>query len=425
MSGRGLSRGGAVLVAALTVDSIGNGLFLPLSLVYFRELTEVPLALLGVLLSVANVVTLPVPLWAGTLADRFGALPVVVGSQLLQAVGFLAYAWVQGPVGVLASATLVAVGVRFFWSAVFTAVADYADGSAGSWTRDTWYAVSNGARTAGLAVGGLVTGFVVADGREATYRGVAYAAAACFALAAALLAGFVRTPATRPAPGADRRADGYAGLLRDRPFLALIALNTAYAMSNMMLGLALPTVVLDDVRGPAWLTSAILAGNALTVAVLSAPVGIRAQRHRRTRTIVLAAVLYTAWGLVFATAGPGRPVLAAALLVAGALLFSAAELLHAPASAGLAAAAAPPAARGRYLAAFQYSFTIASMIAPAFFATLYEVGTAVPWLALAGVNAASILGILALERALPATALRAGADLVAPPPTTTVTSDAR
>ena len=38
------SRGASVLVGALVVDSVGNGLFLPLSLVYFVRLTPVPLA---------------------------------------------------------------------------------------------------------------------------------------------------------------------------------------------------------------------------------------------------------------------------------------------------------------------------------------------------------------------------------------------
>jgi hypothetical protein len=51
----GRSRGGTVLVAALAIDSLGNGLFMPLWLVYFVELTDVPLGLVGVLLSVASV----------------------------------------------------------------------------------------------------------------------------------------------------------------------------------------------------------------------------------------------------------------------------------------------------------------------------------------------------------------------------------
>ncbi|MER7331585.1 MULTISPECIES: hypothetical protein [unclassified Micromonospora] len=334
-----------------------------------------------------------------------GALPVVVAAQLLQAAGYLAYAWVRGPVGVFAAAALVAVGVRFFWSAVFTAVADYADGSPGAWTRDTWYAVSNGARTAGLALGGLATGVVVADGRPGTYRAVAYAAATCFALAGVLIAACVRTPTAAGRPAGPRRG-GYAALARDRPFLALIGLNTVFALSSMMLGLALPTVLLTDARGPAWLTSAVLAGNAFLVALLSAPVGTRLPRHRRTRAIVLAAVLWTAWGLAMATVGPGRLATVVVLLSGATLLFTAAELVHAPASAALAAAAAPVAARGRYLAAFQYSFAFASMVAPAFFGTLYEIDTAAPWLALALLNAGGAAGVLVLERFLPPAALR-------------------
>ena len=75
------SRGGGVLVVALGIDSLGNGLFLPLSLVYFLELTDVPLGLLGVLLSLANAITLPLPILVGSVADRIGPLPVVIASQ--------------------------------------------------------------------------------------------------------------------------------------------------------------------------------------------------------------------------------------------------------------------------------------------------------------------------------------------------------
>ena len=154
LTGVRAARGGTVLVGALVIDSLGNGLFLPLSLVFFLKLTAVPLAELGVLASVATLVTLPVPIWAGSLADKFGALPLVVAAQLMQAVGYLAYAWVRTPWSIFAASALVAVGVRFFWSSIFTAIADYADASPGRRSKDSWYALANAARTAGLAAGG-------------------------------------------------------------------------------------------------------------------------------------------------------------------------------------------------------------------------------------------------------------------------------
>lgn len=433
-------RGGAALVTALVIDSLGNGLFLPLSLVFFLHLTDVPLAQLGVLLTLANAITLPIPVWVGALVDRFGARPLVVTAQLLQAAGFTAYAHVHGPAGVFAASALVAIGVRVFWSSVFTAIAEHAETDRAArpgtaWSTDTWFSVANGARTAGLAVGGLATGLVIADGREGTYIGVAYASAVCFALAAALIAVLVPAPTakSRTAPlaeltteeaidvgpvstspgsststaGAAPAAPGYRALLRDTPFAALTAINTIYALSSIMLGLALPTVVLTVLQAPAWLTASVLAGNAGLIALLSAPVGVRTLRFRRTRVLVAAASLWAAWAVGMALLSPGSLMVVIVVVVAVTLPFTAAELLHAPASTALAAAAAPEGARGRYLAVFQYSFTIASIAAPAFFTTLASVTDALPWLVLAALNGSSVVVLLRLEQWLPAAAVRA------------------
>ncbi len=314
------SRGGGVLVAALTIDSVGNGLFLPLSLVFFTKLTDVSLPLVGLLVSIANLVTLPVPVWAGALADRFGPLPLVVGAQALQAVGFFAYSAVDGPVGIFVAATLVAIGVRFFWSAIFTAIADFADGTPGGRSHDSWYAIANMTRTAGLGVGGLVTGAAIASGSTTTYRAIAYAAAGCFAVAAVLIKLSVRAPHHRDAESADR--GGYATLLRDRPFLALTGVNTIFAMSSMMLALALPTVMLEDLHGPAWLTSAVLVGNSILIAALAAPVVSRLRGYRRTRVIAASAALWALWALTLAPLGRGHLAVTVPILVGGTLLFT-------------------------------------------------------------------------------------------------------
>jgi MFS family permease len=393
------SRGGFVLVAALTVDSVGNGLFAPLSLVYFVRLTDVPLALVGVLLTVANLVALPLPIWAGTLADRFGPRYLVVAAEAAMALGFLAFAVVTGPIGILLAATLLAAGVRLFWCTIFTLVADYADGRPGGARVDTWYAISNAARTAGLALGGLVTGIVVADGSAAGYRAVAYGAAVSLALAAVLVAVGVRAP-RRAATAAD--PVGYRELLRDRPYLGLVALNTVYAMTSMMLALALPTVVLTG-AGPPWLAALLLAANAVLIAVLSAPLVRRLAGVRRTRSIAGAAGLWVLWCGMLAVVGvTGGTTTATVVLVVATLLFTVAEAVHAPISTAAAASAAPAAARGRYLATFQYSFAAASVIAPAFFAGLYDISHALPFLVLGLVNALSVPALLRLEEPLTA-----------------------
>lgn len=398
------SRGSRVLTLALVVDSVGNGLFLPLSLVYFVALTDVPLTEVGLLLSVANLLTLPVPIWAGSLADRIGPRPLVVAAQLLQAAGFLAYTVVREPVAILVAATAVSVGVRLFWSAIFPLITDVAEHSDAERTKDAWFAVANIARTVGLAVGGLVAGAIVAAGSAGAYRGVAVVSAGSFVVAALLLATSVRAPHRRERNV--RGAGGYAGLVRDRPFLALIAVNTAFALSSMMLAIALPTVVSRGLHGPAWFTAVVLAGNAVLTALLSAPLVRRLAGYRRTRALMIAAVLWTVAGIVMAPLGPGAPIVVALVLGLVAVLFTLAEAIHAPLSTALAEAIAPVETRGRYLSTFQYSFAIASVIGPGFFGVLFDHGHALPWLALAVLDVVALGALLVLERRLPAETLR-------------------
>lgn len=192
------------------------------------------------------------------------------------------------------------------------------------------------------------------------------------------------------------------------PSCALTGLNTVFALASITLGLALPTVVQQYLRGPAWLTASVLAGNAVLIAVLSAPVGARLPRYRRTRVIIMASGLWTAWALGMAALGPTSDGVLAAGLVAATVLFTGAELLHAPVSMGLAAALGPPRLRGRYLATFQYSFTIASITAPALFTTLFAATPAAPWLALALLTGIGGVGVLLLERGLPERAIQPG-----------------
>jgi hypothetical protein len=98
------------------------------------------------------------------------------------------------------------------------------------------------------------------------------------------------------------------------------------------------------------------------------------------------------------------------VLLGATAVFTAAELIHAPVSMALATAIAPVEARGRYLAAFQYSFTIASMIGPAFFTTLFEVQRGLPWLVLGIINILAIFAMRWLEKRLPLSAQRDGAE---------------
>jgi hypothetical protein len=100
------------LLAAVAVDSLGTGLYLPLSMLYFLRVTDLDLAAIGVLVSVSTALTLPVPLAVGRLVDRFGPRLVVAGGQAVQGLGFPLYLTVSGASSLVTAVLVTSVGLR-------------------------------------------------------------------------------------------------------------------------------------------------------------------------------------------------------------------------------------------------------------------------------------------------------------------------
>ncbi|MPZ83788.1 MAG: MFS transporter [Actinophytocola sp.] len=388
--------------AALSIDALGTGLFIPLSLLYFAKVPKIDLVTVGLLLSVAGAVTLPMPVLVGQLVDRFGARAIVTAAQFVQAAGFLGYLAVSGTVSLVFAAVVASAGQRMFWSSVFALVADLAErGEAKGPER--WFALVGMAQTAGLGAGGLISGLLLAVATEQTFRLLLLANGVTFVLAGVLLL-FLRVERKPPA-GPTR--GGYRVLLADRPYLGLIATNAIFALCSVFLGLALPVYVVDGLDAPGWVVGPLLAGNTILLA-LGQTTAVRIVKPlARTRVMMLAGGLWAVWGVTSALALRVPAAVLVPYLVLCTLCFTVAELVHAPVSMSLASEAAPPDLRGRYLAVFQYSFAIALVIAPGFFSVLFTAGRPLPWLTLAALALLGAAAMLVLERRLPRESLRA------------------
>ncbi|WP_313904910.1 MFS transporter [Streptomyces sp. IB201691-2A2] len=387
------------LLAAVAVDSLGTGLYLPLSMLYFLRVTDLDLAAIGVLVSVSNALTLPVPLAVGRLVDRFGPRLVVAGGQAVQGLGFLLYLTVSGAGSLVTAVLVTSVGLRVYWSSVFTLIADQADAE-GAGAKDHWFARTGMMRETGAGGGALLAGAVLAAGSARVYDGLILASALAFLAAA--LAVVLAVPSTPHAPPPAEGSFGYRALLRDRPYLALIGTCTIFALCSSFLALSLPVYVVQGLSGPDWAPGPLLALNTLLLATCTAAV-TRFVRRRctRVRAMAWAGGLWTLWCGASAAAVllPSRALVP--FLVAVVVCYTVAEMTYGPASNALAAEAAPPGSRGTYLAAFQYSFVGADILAPALFGLLFSHGRQLPWLAVGLLAALGAVLMLRLEHRLP------------------------
>jgi MFS family permease len=188
--------------------------------------------------------------------------------------------------------------------------------------------------------------------------------------------------------------------LADRPFLAIIGVTSLVLLSWDFFQTGVPVYVLDRLHGPPWLHGTIIALLTLTASVGGTAALRVTRRLSRTSAMSFGAALYTLWcalSLAAVIVAPGwRP----AELLGATLVMAAAGLLFDTRVNALAEAAAPRAVRGRYLAAFQYAFTVPGVIAPAL-VSLFADAVWLPWLVVAACAGVAVFALRLLGRRLP------------------------
>lgn len=400
-------------LAAVSAEAVGGGMYVPVSLLYFHRVAGLPLGQVGGALTVAALVGLAVSPFFGALVDRLGARSVVAVGFAVRAVGFVCYPFVHQWWQLLAAATLVAVGDRSFQASIQALISELAQGA----ERQRMIATQSSLRNAGFGVGGLLASLALAADADWAYHAVVLGSGAGLALAAVLIAGLPsgRVPAAAAAePAADGKAadgprpsGGYGAVLRDRPYLGLTLATVPLAFCYSSLSVILPVYTTQTLHASASLPGVLFTVNTVLVALAQVPVNSWTSKWRRTRVAAMGGVVFAASFLGFAvlSALDGGVVLVSGLLLT-TVLYTGGELLHSPSSGALSTDAAPDALRGRYLAVYYLSWSVAKAAAPALFTALLAVSANLTWLLLAGGVLIGSLAMLRLEPRLPAHAVR-------------------
>ncbi|MBB5079281.1 MFS transporter [Nonomuraea endophytica] len=394
-------RGERAFLTGMSVDALGSGLYVPLTLLFIHEVTGLSMAVVGLGVTVAAAAGLTANPVAGILIDRFDARSVLVGTYVLRALAFAAYPVVDGFTALIIVAALVAVGDRAYYPASASYVAVLADGA----RRDRLYALMATARNVAFGLGGLLSAGAVSLAGGVGFTVIAVVNAVSFVVASTCL--ILSGPRVQAAGDAGPRG-GYRQVLGDRPFIALVGAEQAFTLAHMILPVALPIYAVTVLGAPAAVLGVLYALNTFLVASGQLPVRRLQRAARRTHSLALGgAVLIAACGAYAAAALlPPGPVRIGGL-VAATLILTVGELMHTVPSWALAAGAAPPAMRGRYLAIYQLTWAVAAVVAPAGFSALLTSAPPLLWATLGVLLAAAALTVVRLARRLPAEAVMA------------------
>ena len=465
------------MLGAMGVDSVGSGMYVPFSLVFFHHITGLSFAVVGAVLTAVGLAGMTALPLAGAAVDRYGARRVQLLLYGVRGTGFALYPFATS----LPAFALVALGTAF-GDRAFPAVQQSWIGEVASGSdRDRLQAASRALRNGGLGAGALLASLVISLAGDRGFTAAAWLNAASFAAAALLMrrvhpapkrtpsalphptptaarkprsrgAGYrvrtapalphltptaartphsrevgdpTRTAPTLPAPAAaaaatatatatrkpQGREAGYRVVFGDRAFLGLTGVNFLTALGYSALPVLFPLFIGGTLGEPQALTGAAFTTNTVLCAVGGVAVArvVRRGGARRTRAAALGAVLFATAFAGLALLGTLRPHAgwaAGGALFALVTLYTVAETVHNPAASSLAVAAAPEAVRGRYMAAYQLSWSLASTLAPSLFTALTAADGRLPWLLLTATALSAAALLVRLERSLPADAVR-------------------
>ena len=383
-----------ILVIAAGVMTMGRGVFLTLTVLYFTLIVGLSAVEVAIVLTVASAVGAGCSLLGGTLADSLSARRLAVVFELIAGAALLLYVFADGFVLVLIVACAY-TGANSAAHSVRSAI--IARGFVGD-SRVSARAVLRTVTNVGIAVGGAVAGIALVAGTAESFRITMVAAGAITMLSALPLLWLpARVNAKARAPKAERLDDGPSPF-RDRRYLALTVLTGIFALHFALFDIGIPLWVLHSTEAPLAVVSVLLVLNTVVVIIFQIPLS-RGTHDLRTaaRVTAIAGVLMAAACVFYAASAGLSPWFAVAVLVGAAISHSFAEVLSSAGSWGLSFELANQERAGAYQGVFNLGWSVSGMIAPLAITAGVSSGW-LGWLCLAAVFVASAAGVWWIAR---------------------------
>ena len=352
-----------VLQAGNAVRWFGYGLILPFEIIYLHEFrgfsTATAGVVLGAILGTATLVSPP----TGALLDRFGAKPILIAGNLTSALGYAGFAFVDRPWQAFACAVVGGAGVGAASTANQTLLITLVTPE----QRPASFALGRVAQNVGLGIGATVAGFIVSWAQHlGSFQALYLFDALTFAaLGLVVLAKVPHQRAAATHAGAVGR--GFRAVVRDRRFLAVIAVNLVLLIVGYALfANILPPFVKAHTRvGPGGLGILFLFNTSFVV-IAQLPATRVFKRLRRAQAFAAASAIFAIALLGVLPATLIHSELGATALLCGvATVFAVGECVHTVVLGPLVADLAPPHLLGRYMPLYSLMLTGGLALGPA------------------------------------------------------------
>lgn len=361
------------LAASWLIKTVGSGLYLTSSALYFTRVVGLSAQRAGLALTLAGVLSLVAAVPLGALSDRWGARRVYTSLLVFQGVVMAALSLVRSFGMLLVVLGVFSMAEQGSNAARGALVATAGDGAQRVSLRARLRVVTN----IGISVGAGLAALVIQVNTAPAYTALLLGTALTYPAAALPLrrlatesAGRAARAAPVPTPGggAGKRRDR---VLADRRYVAMTALATVLTLQVQVLSFAVPLWITAHTKAPRVLVTAVVIINTVLVVLLQTRAGRGTEDDRRSARLCRRSglALLAACAVIAPTAHlPGLE--ASLLLVVFAVLLTLGELWYSAGTFGLSFNLAKDGAHGRYQGFFSLAKGISGAVAPALLSAL-------------------------------------------------------
>jgi MFS family permease len=344
------------LIAIRLAESIGKGVFLSGSVVYFTLRVGLDPKQVGLGLSAAGLSAFVSSVLFGVIADRVGARRLLIMLFAALAVGFGLYALVDN-------------AIHFFALVVIVGFIEYGTGPTNgalvgnlvpAEERVKLKAMMRSVFNIGFSIGIGVAAVAALSQRLLVL--IPLTTAALMAGAALLVTRLPDAP-SRPVPVGFKRF----AAVRDPRFLSVIGVSTVLASHVTVILVTMPLWALNRTSLPHFLVPLLLIFNTVFVILFQVRASRGADTVEGAGRLARRSGYWLAGGcaVIAVTALDDNIVLVSVAIVAAVLILSVAEVMQAASGWGLAFGLAPEHAQGEYLGAFDLHVITQNVIGPA------------------------------------------------------------
>jgi MFS family permease len=374
-------------------SALGSGLTMPFLYVYLSEVRGISTSTVGLLFAFMGLLGFLSAPVAGSLIDRFGPRPVMMVGLFVEAISVYSVGHIATVPQAFAVATVMTVAQVGIWPASTAMLTRLIPET----QRQRVYGIQFMLLNAGLGVGGVISALII-DTRsvESFQRLYLLDALSYVGYIVVLLSLPAATGALVPTEEGDASLEqpSWRLVLKDTVLLRVIALSilaVTFGYAQFEAGFAAYTVDVADIParalGLAYAanTGAIVVGQLITLRLIGG--------RRRTSLLTICTAIWALSWAVIASSDAVDGWVAIAAIVLGLGLFGVGETLWAPIAPAIVNDLAREDMRGRYNALSGMTWTVATIIGPAFAGLLIGHGHGHIWAVtvIAGMLTATVL----------------------------------